>query len=91
MTDKQPIVVNITNTQNNQQPTYSNGKEVVKKSYVVALCLSIFFGLVGVDRFYVGHVGLGLLKLFTFGGFYVWWIIDIIMFATKNVRYVQWE
>jgi len=57
----------------------------------VGLLLSIFFGVFGVDRFYVNHIGLGILKLFTFGGFLVWWFIDVIMFATKNISYVEWE
>lgn len=91
---KDGININITNTQtqsNPQQNMYNNGKQIVKRDYLTALLLSIFLGWLGVDRFYVNHVGLGLLKLFTFGGFGVWWIIDIIMFATKNVRYVEFE
>ncbi|MCL5730143.1 MAG: TM2 domain-containing protein [Candidatus Pacearchaeota archaeon] len=65
-------------------------KPIVQRNYVVALVLSVFLGILGVDRFYVNHIGLGLLKLFTCGMFGIWWIIDIIMFATKNVSYVEW-
>jgi TM2 domain-containing membrane protein YozV len=55
--------------------------------------MSIVFGQLGVDRFIMGHVGLGILKLITFGGFGVWWLVDIILIATKykfsNVKWVD--
>lgn len=57
-----------------------------KKSFLVALLLSILVGHFGVDRFYMGYIGLGILKLVTFGGCGIWWIIDIILIATKNLR-----
>jgi hypothetical protein len=86
------ITVNVTNGSNNSgERHYSSGKEIVKRNYLTALLLSIFLGWVGADRMYCNQVGLGLLKLFTFGGYGIWWIIDIIMFATKNVRYVEWD
>jgi len=56
------------------------------KSYVTALLLSFFFGVFGVDRFYLGHVGVGLGKLFTFGGLGIWALIDFILIATENVK-----
>ena len=58
---------------------------VKQRELIVALILSIFFGHIGVDRFYMGYVGLGLLKLFTFGGCGVWWLIDIILIATRKL------
>ncbi len=57
-----------------------------QKSYTTALILSVLFGGLGVDRFYLGFVGLGLLKLFTGGGFGLWWLIDIIFIATRNLK-----
>jgi len=41
-----------------------------------ALILSIFLGAYGVDRFYIGHTGMGVGKLLTCGGFGIWTIID---------------
>jgi TM2 domain-containing protein len=50
--------------------------------WTVALVLSILLGEFGVDRFYTGSIMLGLLKLITFGGCGIWWLIDVILIAT---------
>jgi tetratricopeptide (TPR) repeat protein len=55
------------------------------KRRTTALILSIFLGWAGVDRFYLGYWGSGVVKLLTFGGFYVWWIIDIIRILANKL------
>ncbi len=55
------------------------------KSWMVALLLSIFLGTYGIDRFYLGYMGLGVAKLLTCGGCGVWWIIDIIMIVMEKL------
>jgi TM2 domain-containing membrane protein YozV len=55
------------------------------KNWGIALLLSIFLGWLGVDRFYLGYPWLGMVKLFTFGGFGVWAVIDIVLILFNRV------
>lgn len=57
---------------------YSQGN-VSPKSHSTAFILSYFLGVLGIDRFYRGQVGLGIAKLLTCGGLGIWWFIDMLI------------
>ena len=59
------------------------------KSFVATWLFSLLLGVFGVDRFYLGQVGLGLAKLFTFGGCGIWALIDLIMVLTGSRKDAQ--
>lgn len=56
------------------------------KSFVVAWLLSLFLGSFGIDRFYLGKVGSGFLKLITLGGLGVWALIDLVVTLIGRTR-----
>lgn len=56
------------------------------KSFLTAWLLSYFLGGLGVDRFYLGKVGTGVLKLLTLGGCGIWWLIDLILILAGAAR-----
>lgn len=55
----------------------------------INLLISFFLGGLGVDRFMIGDIGLGILKLITCGGCGIWYIIDLftIVGTTRNKNY----
>ena len=65
------------------------GVAAVGKDWLVTLLLSIFVGGLGIDRFYLGYTGLGILKLLTAGGCGIWWLIDLILIVTGSMTDAQ--
>lgn len=54
-------------------------------SFETALLLSIFLGMFGIDRFYLGYPAIGLAKFCTLGFMFLGQLFDIILIATQVV------
>src|SRR5512133_293866 len=46
---------------------------------VIILIVSLVTGPLAVDRFMLGDIGLGVIKLITCGGFGIWMLVDWVM------------
>ena len=57
-----------------------------QKDWLTATLLSLFIGYLGIDRFYLGYTGLGILKLITCGGLGIWYLIDLILIAMGRLN-----
>ena len=63
------------------------------KDPTILLIVSILGGQLGIDRFMLGDVGLGIAKLLTCGGLGIWAIIDwfLIMPAAREKNMQQFQ
>lgn len=43
------------------------------------LIISFLAGYLGLDRFYRGEVGWGIIKLITLGGLGIWYLVDVVI------------
>ena len=72
-----------------EQTQTSTPTPTKKLNWTVILILSILVGSLGVDRFMMGQIGLGVLKLITGG---IWWLVDVILIAMKKpFPGIEWE
>eukprot|EP00040_Diaphanoeca_grandis_P013022 m.65900 g.65900 ORF g.65900 m.65900 type:complete len:228 (+) comp23616_c0_seq1:84-767(+) len=62
---------------------YINPEKIYQ--FNVALGLSVFLGPFGVDRFYLGHYGMGLAKLATGGFALIGWLVDVVLITLQIV------
>lgn len=56
------------------------------RSWIAAVILSFVLGVIAVDRFYLGYIGTGILKLLTIGGLGIWALIDFILIVTRSLN-----
>ena len=67
---------------------YSNNRRRKAKracnKHIFTWIFSFVLGIYGVDRFARGQIGLGLLKLLTFGGFGFWYLADVIVAIVQS-------
>ncbi len=63
------------------------------KDPMMILVVSLLVGSLGIDRFLIGEVGLGIAKLLTCGGLGIWYIVDwfLIMGATRDKNLERFE
>ena len=63
-----------------KKPQYS------EKSRLATFLLCFIFGFFGAHRFYVGKIGTAILMILTFGGFGIWYVVDLILIIIGDFR-----
>ncbi len=66
----------------NQNVVYADKEKKINK-HIFFWVGAFLFGSIGVDRFLRGQIGLGVLKIITFGGFGIWTLVDLIIAVVK--------
>lgn len=66
--------------------TSGTGEQQSSKNWTVVFFLCLVLGVFGAHRFYTGYYLVGLIQLFTGGGFLVWWLIDLVQILSNKYQ-----
>ena len=61
-------------------------EEQSPKNRMLTFTLACLGGFWGLHRFYTGRFWTGLAMFFTGGGFFIWWIIDVLIILTGRFK-----
>ena len=63
------------------------------KDPTTILIVSLLGGMLGIDRFMLGDTGMGVGKLLTCGGLYIWGIVDwfLIMGRAREINFERFQ
>ncbi len=78
---KKAVVMTAIKAANAAKPASSG-----EKSQLVALILCFVVGTLGIHRFYLGYIGIGIIQLVTAGGCGIWTLIDFINILLGNLE-----
>lgn len=67
--------------------TDNQGRKLSRKPTIQSTAgLCLLGGIGGLHRFYTGHIAIGLLQVFTLGGFFIWTIVDLILILSGKFK-----
>lgn len=69
-----------------QQPPMESNPFISEKSKWIAFLLCFFGGGIGLHKFYLGKIGMGILYLFTLGLFGIGVLVDCIIIVCGNAK-----
>lgn len=84
ITEQQMMMKDLTDQ---QKMLFSSQFDSAKKDRNTVLILSVLLGSWGIDRFMIGDIGMGILKLLTLGLCGILWLVDLFLIRGKVDEY----